>query len=131
MRHLRARVALYALLVAVCQGGMVVSASAVMLTTPHSDKAVLEDECSCEHSAAVMCPMHRRSTPRPVPPGTPRWCGAGDDSLFALVPVLGALTAPEAVHALLPPPRLTLATPPFAGRLVRPDRPPDSPPPRA
>ena len=67
-RFVRARAALYALLVAVCQFGLSVSASAVMLTAAHgSITAVAEADCSCEHSAAVMCPMHRRNAPRPVP----------------------------------------------------------------
>jgi hypothetical protein len=75
--------------------------------------------------------MHRRGSTRPPPPGTPRWCSAGDDTIFALVPVYGTLAAPEPVHRVLAP----SATPPtFAHDADRPtalESPPDSPPPRA
>lgn len=131
-RHLRARAARYALLVAACQLSLAVSAGAVMLTAARPGSAVVaEDDCSCEHSAAVMCPMHRRTAPRPVPAGTPRWCGAGDDSIFALMPVLGALTVPEPVLQSLAPSSTTLTLAATAERPVRPAYPPDSPPPRA
>ena len=64
---------LYALFAAVCQLSLAVGASTIMLaSTPPGASTVAEDDCSCEHSAAVMCPMHRRPTSRPIPPGTPR-----------------------------------------------------------
>ena len=130
-RHFRTQAALYALLAAMCQLGVAMSASTVMLTSARTGAAIVADECSCDHSAAVMCPMHRRSAPRPLPAGTPRWCGAGDDSVFALVPTLGALGAPEAFQQILPPSSVPLAFALHADRPVRTARPPDNPPPRA
>ena len=127
-----ARAVRYALLAAVCQLSLAVSASAVMLATTHTGARDRRGRgCSCDHSTAVMCPMHRRSAPRPVPPGTPRWCGAGDDSIFALLPVLGTLAVPEPVQQSLAPSATSLALAPVAERPVRLARPPDSPPPRA
>ena len=131
-RHLRARAALYALLVAACQLSLAAGASTIMLaSTPPGASTVAEDDCSCEHSAAVMCPMHRRPASRPIPPGTPRWCGAGDDSVFALLPVLGALTVPEPVQGILEPSSVPLTLSRTAVHPVRLAHPPDSPPPRA
>jgi hypothetical protein len=133
-RHLRDRAARIALLVVLCQLGLVIAPS-VALAAHHlqsgTARVAAAEECTCEHEAGVMCPMHRRSAPRPIPAGAPRWCGAGDASLFALAPVLGALVPPEPLHeaALIP-----LVTPgsPFANdSLLRLDRSPDSPPPRA
>ena len=131
-RHLRARAALYALLVAACHLSLAVTASTIMLTTARPGMAVVAgDDCTCDHSAARMCPMHQRTAPRPVPAGTPRWCGAGADSIFALIPVLGALTVPEPVLQSLAPSGTTLTLAATGERPVRPARPPDSPPPRA
>jgi hypothetical protein len=130
--HHRGGRARYALLLAVCQLSLSLSASAIMLaSTPPGVATVAEDECSCEHSAATMCPMHRRSAPRPLPAGTPRWCGAGDDSIFALVPVYGTLAAPEPVHRVLAPSPTRRTFSRSADRPVGLESPPDNPPPRA
>jgi hypothetical protein len=126
------RLALCALSVALCQVSLSMSATAIVLAGARPGAAaVAEEECECEHSAAVMCPMHRRSAPKPAAPGTPRWCSAGDDSLLALVPVYGALAVPEALHRLLPPPATPRALARVADRPTDLDSPPDSPPPRA
>jgi hypothetical protein len=131
---LRGGLARIAWLVAVCQLALVIIPSAAIAAHQlQSGRASIaaEEECTCEHEAGVMCPMHRRSAPRPIPAGAPRWCGAGDDSLFALAPVLGALVAPEPIQTTV----LTLPVVPLhthdAARLLLLDRPPDSPPPRA
>jgi len=129
--HRRARAVRYALLVAVCQLSLALSASTVMLASTHTGVATVEAECSCDHSTAVMCPMHKRRAPRPLPPGTPRWCGAGDDSIFALLPVYGTLAAPEPLHRVLAPAATPRSFAPVSDRPVGLDSPPDSPPPRA
>lgn len=89
------------------------------------------EECSCDHSTGVMCPMHRRGSSRPAPTNAPRWCQGVDGSSYAVLPVLGTLSLPERVVQLAPgvtestaPAPLTVAPRPL-------DHPPDSPPPRA
>jgi hypothetical protein len=130
MRHLRARVARYAVALAVCQLAMVCSATIALASTPHQ-RAAVEEECRCEHTAGVMCPMHRKSSSRPVPADAPRWCQGADDSALAVLPALGALALPERI-ALLTPTTLESPAPAFRAEAPRPlDRPPDSPPPRA
>jgi hypothetical protein len=109
---------------------MVCSTTIALAAAPHAG-AVVEEECRCEHSAGVMCPMHRRSSSRPVPVDAPRWCTGVDDSIFAVVPVFGALAMPERAAHLLPH-DVESAAPLFRAGGPRPlDRPPDSPPPRA
>jgi hypothetical protein len=131
VRHLRAHVVRYAVALAVCQALAVCSATIVLAAAPHAGGALaVEEECTCEHSAGVMCPMHRRSSSRPVPVDAPKWCQGVDDSLLAALPVLGTLALPERIAQLVPTAVESLA-PSFRAEAPRPlDRPPDSPPPR-
>jgi hypothetical protein len=118
---------------ALCQVAMVCSATIVLAAAPHMGGAAVAvaEECSCDHSTAVMCPMHRRSSSRPVPANAPRWCAGVDGSACAVVPVLGTLAPPEHV-AQFTSPNLDLLAPAPRAAAPRPlDRPPDSPPPRA
>jgi hypothetical protein len=74
--------------------------------------------------------MHRKSSSRPVPANTPRWCKGVDTSNYAVLPVLGTLALPERIAQVgLPIPE----APATAFNAAAPrslDRPPDSPPPR-
>jgi hypothetical protein len=133
LRHLRAHAARGALAVAVCQVAVLCSTTIVLAaSTPSSAVRVTADEeCSCDHSTGVMCPMHRRGGSRPAPTNAPRWCKGVDGSSYAVVPALGTLALPERVAQLAPgisestaPAPRTSAPRPLA-------RPPDSPPPRA
>jgi hypothetical protein len=133
LRQLRAHAARCALAVAVCQVALVCSATMVLAaSTPSSAVHVTADEeCSCDHSTGVMCPMHRRASSRPTPTNAPRWCKGVDGSSYAVLPVLGTLSLPERVLQLAP--AITESTVP-APRTVAPRplaHPPDSPPPRA
>jgi hypothetical protein len=132
VRHLRARLVRYAVALAVCQVVAVCSATIVLAAAPHAGGAAvaLDEECRCEHSAGVMCPMHRRSSSRPVPADAPRWCQGTDDAAFAVLPALGTLALPERIAPLTPTTVESLA-PAFRAEAPRPlARPPDSPPPR-
>lgn len=131
VRHLRARLVRYAVALAVCQVAMVCSATIVLAAAPHGGAAVaVDEECRCEHSAGVMCPMHRRSSSRPVPVDAPRWCQGVDDSVLAALPVLGTLALPERIAPLIPTAVESLV-PAFRAEAPRPlARPPGSPPPR-
>ena len=132
VRHVRARVVRYAVALAVCQVLAVCSAAIVLAATPAAGAATIaaDEECSCDHSTAVMCPMHRRSSSRPVPANAPRWCAGVDDSAFAVLPALGMLAMPERVAQLLRPNFEPLVAA-RRGEAPRPlARPPDSPPPR-
>jgi hypothetical protein len=115
---------------AICQVLAVCSATIVQASTPHQ-RAAVEEECRCEHTAGVMCPMHRRSSSRPMPVDAPRWCQGADDSALAVLPAPGALALPERI-ARLTPAALESPAPAFRAEAPGPlDRPPDSPPPRA
>jgi hypothetical protein len=133
LRQLRARAAHYALAVAVCQVAVLCSTTiALAASTPSSVVHVTAgEECSCDHSTGVMCPMHRRGSSRPAPTNAPRWCKGVDASSYAVVPALGTLALPERVAQLAP--GISESTAP-ASRTASPRplaRPPDSPPPRA
>jgi hypothetical protein len=133
LRHFRALAGRYALALALCQVAVLCSATIVLAATPRAGGTTVgaEDECNCEHSTAVMCPMHRKSSSRPLPANTPRWCKGVDGSTYAVLPVLGALALPERVARLLLP---LLESPAAAVSAEAPRplaRPPDSPPPRA
>jgi len=132
LRHLRARAAGCALAVAVCQVAVIGSATIVLAaSTPASGTHVTAgEECSCDHSTGVMCPMHRRGSSRPAPTNAPRWCKGVDGSSYAVLPVLGTLAMPEhiarfvfAINQSAAPSARTEAPRPLP-------RPPDSPPPR-
>lgn len=133
LRHFRALAGRYALALAMCHVAVLCSATIVLAATPRADGVTVgaDEECDCEHSTAVMCPMHRKSSSRPVPANTPRWCKGVDGSTYAVLPVLGALALPERIAQL----ELPLVEPHAAAvsaevpRFL--DRPPDSPPPRA
>jgi hypothetical protein len=119
----------YAVALAVCQVVMG-SATIVTATTLQAGGLAVDEECRCEHSAGVMCPMHRKSSSRPVPLDAPRWCQGADDSALAVLPTFGTLALPERVARLTPP---VVASPAPALRAEAPRplaRPPDSPPPR-
>lgn len=132
LRHLRALASRYALAVAVCQVAVLSASTMVLAATPHNGALHIgaDEECTCDHTAGVMCPMHKRASSRPAPTNAPRWCKGVDDSSFAVLPVLGVLALPERVVQLLLV--ITESTAPAfraeAPRLL--DRPPDSPPPR-
>jgi hypothetical protein len=121
-----------ALAVAICQVAVLSASTIVLAASPRAGglRVAADEECSCEHSAGVMCPMHRRSTSRPIPANGPRWCKGVDDSSYAVLPALGTLAMPERVAELVPSvteavaPTVPAETPRFL------DRPPDSPPPR-
>jgi len=133
VRHVRARLVHYALALAVCQVAAVCSATLVLAASPRAGAATVaaDEACSCDHSTAVMCPMHRRSSSRPVPANAPRWCAGADSAAYAVLPVLGTLALPERVAQLAAPSFESLATAPVAAAPRPLDRPPDSPPPRA
>jgi hypothetical protein len=131
--HLRARAARVAFALAVCQLAVLSVSTIVLAASPRAGGLTLaaDEECSCEHTAGVMCPMHRRSTSAPAPADGPRWCKGVDDSSYAVLPVLGSLAMPEPIVTFVF--SLTESAAPAvhaeAPRLL--DRPPDSPPPRA
>ena len=128
--HVRSHIVRYAVALAVCQVLAVCSATIVLASTPH-ERAAVEEECRCEHSVGVMCPMHRRNSSRPVPADAPRWCQGADGSAFAVLPAVGTLALPERI-ALLTPTAVESLAPAFRAEAPRPlARPPDSPPPRA
>lgn len=133
LRHFRALAGRYALALAMCHVAVLCSATIVLAATPRAGGTTVgaDEECNCDHSTAVMCPMHRKSTSRPLPPNTPRWCKGIDTSTYAVMPVLGTLALPERIAQLLLPlaeaPRTAVSA--EAPRSL--DRPPDSPPPRA
>lgn len=133
LRHLRARAGRYALAVAVCQVAVLSASTIVLAASPHDGSlhVAAGEECTCDHTSGVMCPMHKRAGARPVPANAPRWCKGVDDSSFAVLPALGALALPEQLTELLPQVTATAvaAIHADAPRLL--DRPPDSPPPRA
>ena len=133
LRQLRRHAARYALVVAVCQLAVLCFSTITLAASARSAALAVSagEECSCEHTAGVMCPMHRKSSPRPAPANGPRWCNGVDGGAFAVLPSLGALAMPERIVELV----LSFAestAPAFradAPRLLA--RPPDNPPPRA
>ena len=132
LRHFRALAGRYALALAMCHVAVLCSATIVMAATPRAGGTTVgaDEECNCGHSTAVMCPMHRKSTSRPVPANTPRWCKGIDTSTYAVLPVLGTLSLAERVAQLLPPLAESAAAAISAEAPRSFDRPPDSPPPR-
>ena len=133
LRHFRALAGRYALALAICHVAVLCSATVVLAASPRAGGTTVgaDEECNCEHSTAVMCPMHRKSTSRPVPANTPRWCKGIDTSTYAVLPVLGALALPERVVALVLPLVESPAADAHAESVRLLDHPPDSPPPRA
>ena len=133
LRHLRAHAARCALAVAVCQVAVLCSTTiALAASTPSGAVQVTADEeCSCDHSTGVMCPMHRRASSRPAPTNAPRWCKGVDGSSYAVVPVLGTLALPERLAQFVPAIVESTSPAPRAETLRPFDRPPDSPPPRS
>jgi hypothetical protein len=131
LRQLRAP--RYALAVVVCQLAVLCSSTITLAASPRSGTLAVgaAEACSCDHTAGVMCPMHRKSSARPAPTNGPRWCKGADGAAFAVLPSLGALAMPERLVELV----LSFAesaapvSSADAPRLLA--RPPDSPPPRA
>jgi hypothetical protein len=113
---------------AVCQVATMASA-AVLAAMPAAGTSSVSahEECTCDHVAGVMCPMHRRSSN----PNGPRWCAAGDASIYLLLPGLNAPALPVRVATLAAPPIESEAPAPFAEAPLPLASPPDSPPPRA
>jgi hypothetical protein len=131
LRHLRARAARYALAVAVCQLAVLLSATVVLTaSTSGASTIAADEECRCDHSAAVMCPMHKRST-RPLPPDAPRWCAGVDETAYAVLPTLGVLGLPERDTQTISLTFESLVPAARAGAIHPLATPPDSPPPRA
>lgn len=122
-----------ALAIALCQLAVLSASTIVLVASPRAGglSVAAGEECSCEHTAGVMCPMHRRSTSRPAPASAPRWCAGVGDSSYPVLPVLGTLAMPERIAEVV----LSLtdsaapAVPAETPRVLAP--PPDSPPPRA
>lgn len=115
-----------------CQVAGLLSATIVLAAAPAGGDAAVtaDEECRCEHSAAVMCPMHKRSSPRP-PGNAPRWCAGVGDSAYAVLPVLGTLALPERVAPLACPDHGSRAASVVSLAPRSLGVPPDSPPPRA
>jgi hypothetical protein len=89
------------------------------------------EECSCDHSTGVMCPMHRRAARVRRPPTRRGGARAWDGSSYAVLPVLGTLALPERVAQFVagsPNPPLHARAP---RRPVRSPARPTVPPPRA
>ena len=133
LRHFRALAGRYALALAICHVAVLCSATIVLAATPRAGGTTVgaDEECSCDHSTAVMCPMHRKSTSRPAPANAPRWCKGIDTSTYAVLPVLGALALPERVVAFVLPIVESSAPDARAASVRLLGHPPDSPPPRA
>jgi len=133
LRHFRALAGRYALALAMCHVAVLCSATIVTAATPRAGGTTVgaDEECSCDHSTAVMCPMHRKSTSRQMPANTPRWCKGVDGSTYAVLPVLGTLALPERVVAFVLPVVESSAPDAHAESVRLLDHPPDSPPPRA
>ena len=133
IRHVRTLAGRYALAVAVCQVAVLCSSTLVLAASTPSSGVHLTagEECSCDHSTGVMCPMHRRGSSRPAPTNGPRWCKGVDSSSYAVLPVLGTLSLPESIAPFVC--AVTESTAPApCSKPPRPlPRPPDSPPPRA
>jgi len=131
-RHLRVLASRYALAAAVCQVAVVCSTTMVLASMPSSAAHVTAgEECSCDHSTGVMCPMHRRASSHPAPANAPRWCKGVDGSSYAVLPVLGTLAPGERVALLAPGITESAAHAPGTEAPRPLARPPDSPPPRA
>jgi hypothetical protein len=132
MRQLRRCTARYALAVAVCQLAVLCSSTIMLAASARSAALAVSagEECSCEHTAGVICPMHRKSSTRPAPQNAPRWCKGADGGTFAVLPSLGALAMPERIVELVlaHAGSAARAFPAETPTLV--DHPPDSPPPR-
>lgn len=133
LRHFRALAGRYALAVAVCQVAVLSTSTIVLAASPHDGSlhVAAGEECTCDHTAGVMCPMHKRASSRPAPSNAPRWCKGVDGSSYAVLPVLGTLALPERVAELLLSFETTPVLAPRAQAALPLDRPPDSPPPRA
>ena len=130
--HLRARAPRFALALVVCQLAALSFSTLVLAASqpPGALTVGAHEECSCDHTTGVMCPMHRRSASRPIPANVPRWCKGVDGSTYAVLPVLGTLAMPERV-ALFAVPAVESTPPAFRAASPRPlDHPPDNPPPR-
>jgi hypothetical protein len=128
LRRVRALAGRCAIVLAVSQ--VVTMASATILAAlPSSSTASVSahEECTCDHAAGVMCPMHRRSSS----PNGPRWCAAGDASIYFLLPGLNAPALPVRVAGLAPPTFESVAPALSVGVPLALASPPDSPPPRA
>ena len=132
VRHFREHVRRYALVLAVCQVAVLSSATLVLAAASRSGALTVgaDEECRCDHTAGVMCPMHRRTSSRPVPADAPRWCTGVDDSAYGVLPVLGGLALPERIAQVVRPNIESRATVSLAEAPRPLARPPDSPPPR-
>jgi hypothetical protein len=135
----RARLRVGALLLAVCQLMLVVTTTAVLASrasAPPTATVSADDDCTCEHSAGVMCPMHRPSKTssaktRPAPSRTLRSFVSCEESASFVVPGYGALAPPESIQRAPQPAADAAARVAFAQHPARVDSPPDFPPPRA
>jgi hypothetical protein len=133
LQQLRRHVARYALAVALCQLAVLCASTITVAASARSAALAVSagEACSCEHTAGVMCPMHRKSSPRPAPANTPRWCKGVDGSSYAVLPAFGALGLPEGITQLLLPITEGFAPAVHADAPRALHSPPDSPPPRA
>ena len=128
LRRVRTLAGRCAIVLAVSQVLTMASATILAAMPSSSTSSVsAHEECTCDHVAGVMCPMHRRSSH----PNGPRWCAAGDASIFFLLPALNAPALPVRVAVLAPPTFESVAPTPSVGVPLALASPPDSPPPRA
>jgi hypothetical protein len=128
LRRLRALAGRCAIVLAVCQVATIASVTLLAaLPSAGASSVSSHEECTCDHVAGVMCPMHRRSSS----PKGPRWCAAGDASIYLLLPGLNAPAMPLRVATLAPPISESVAPARSAGIALTLASPPDSPPPRA
>ena len=114
------------MVLAVCQIATVASPT-VLAAVPAASSIAAHEECTCDHSTGVMCPMHRRAQH----PNAPRLCSGLDLATYALLPGSHPLAMPLSVAQLSHPPAEAFVPAPAAETPLPLARPPDSPPPRA
>jgi len=133
----RARLRIGALVLAVCQVVLAGTATVVLASTSSKTATVApDDDCTCEHSAGVMCPMHRpsKTSPaktRPAPSKALRSFVSCDEPAYLMVPGYGALAPPESIQTAPLPAADAAAPAALAQHPVRVASLPDPPPPRA
>jgi hypothetical protein len=136
MRFVRAHVLVCAAALAVCQVGLLATASVALCHTAEDGEA--DDEtCACGHGPGAMCPMHgkNRQKPQPLHPLDPdasgaRGCKACINPLLAIHAFgePGPLKGPQVVEVPFSRPLPAIDA---AERVTSIAARPDSPPPRS